>query len=554
MLYRAALSALVVAVGGGLLYAIPTPAAADHTDPRTPLAPTNPCHPPEGIARGEGDWEFIRNLCPNPGSDLKFFQKAGRVWSSSGTLGQADEGHVGQRILRLVNKEGRVKPRWKADHGSANCPTANPAGTLGLQHDAAVSPHRNPRLLIDTTDATGRCHDPEDGGLEIIDISKIHRKDFKPREIHLTRHVGTSHTVTVDATRPWIVYNSSSQGSGAPWIDVLDIRSCLDRDAKTIKQKRKSCRPEVFRILFQPEWAQRVNTEGERVEGTESACHDITAVPGRIYCGNLNSTIVLDVSGLTTKSGAIRGQPLPCKVADGTDTAAKVTDCSELEEDVPQATGWEHVGHVNHPGRPPGQANNNFEVPADEGVAVSHQAAPTPDQRYMFVTDERGGGVVPPGASCSGSPADEFGNGGIHVFDLATAPNIEYALTPEDEKAIFRGDVVVPSPSFCTVHVIQQIPGEQRIVAAYYSQGVKIVDYFVNNAGRISFRETASFTLSEANTWVAEPFEIRRNDDGTRTYFFMASDINRGIDILKWTGPPNPVGSPPPGNVPLNVM
>jgi hypothetical protein len=35
-------------------------------------------------------------------------------------------------------------------------------------------------------------------------------------------------------------------------------------------------------------------------------------------------------------------------------------------------------------------------------------------------------------------------------------------------------------------------------------------------------------------------FRVQRNPDGTRTYFIMASDINRGIDVLSWTGPPGP--------------
>ena len=80
---------------------------------------------------------------------------------------------------------------------------------------------------MDANDTTGRCHDPEGGGLEIVDISGIEREGLEPREVHLTRHVGTSHTVTVDATRPWLVYNNSSTFDGNAWIDVLDIRTCL---------------------------------------------------------------------------------------------------------------------------------------------------------------------------------------------------------------------------------------------------------------------------------------------------------------------------------------
>jgi hypothetical protein len=96
------------------------------------------------------------------------------------------------------------------------------------------------------------------------------------------------------------------------------------------------------------------------------------------------------------------------------------------------------------------------------------------------------------------------------------------------------------------VHVIEKIPGEQRFVVAYYSQGTKIVDYWVDAQGELQFRETASIILPNAQTWAAEDFKIVDNGDGTKTYYFAASDITRGIDVFSWTGPPNPIGSAPP--------
>jgi hypothetical protein len=544
------LLALVVALVGANLW---LPAArADHTDPREPLAGTEDPGATQLMTSGEGTWEFIRNFPPNPGSDLKFFRKRGQLYAVSGTLGQADEEHVGQRIIRLVTKKGEVDPLWIADHGSANCPTANPSGTTGLQHDEIVIPRNSPRLLIDTTDATGRCHDPDGGGLEIVDISKFHKKKFKPREIHLTRHAGTSHTVTLDATRPWIVYNNSSQQSGMPWIDVLDIRSCLKKSAKSLKAKRRKCRPKVYRIMFKPEWAQRIDANGERIPETESSCHDITATPGRIYCANLNSTIVLNVKRLTKRNGSIRGTPLKCELANGTNTTAKVTDCDDLEgTGGGQARGWKYIGHFNHPGRN-GNHNSNTEYESTEGISVSHEADPTPDHNWMFVTDERGGGVVPGGASCTALP-NPYGNGGVHVFDINRGGEFQYAQDPEGNKAVFIGEVLIPSGTFCTAHVMEQIKKEQRFTIAWYSQGTKIVDYFIDDNGRWTFKETASVVPQNpaATTWTSQVFKIKRNDDGTKTYYFMASDITRGIDIFSWTGPPNPTGTPPPAESPV---
>ena len=539
---------LVASAALVLVLLIPGAALADHTDPREQLSTTEDPGTTELLPSGEGTWEFIANFPANPGTDLKFFKKKGQLYAVSGTLGQADEQHVGQRFLRLVNRKGAVKPKWVADHGSAHCPTANPSGTTGLQHDVAVTPKRNPKLAIDTTDATGRCHDPAGGGLELISISKLHRAKFKPREIHLTRHEGTSHTVTADPKRPWIVYNNSSQSTGAPYIDVLNIKSCLSKKARTLKRKRRLCRPKVYRIVFNPEWAQQINTSGERVEGTESACHDIEMRGSLLYCANLNSTIVLDVSGLTDANGNVKGTPLNCEVVAGTETKAKVTDCSNVETiGEGQATGWEYIGHVNHPGRN-GTHNTNTEVESTEGVAVSHEAEPTYDGDWMFVTDERGGGIVPGGSSCAPETPNPYGNGGVHVFDISQPGEFQYALQPDDSKAVFIGEAVVPASTFCTAHVMQQLGGEQRFAIAWYSQGTKIVDWFIDGNGRWTFRETASVVPQgpNATTWASQVFKKVDNEDGTRTYYFMASDITRGIDIFSWTGPTNPIGTPPP--------
>ena len=70
------------------------------------------------------------------------------------------------------------------------------------------------QLLIDATDAAGRCHDngtlgllnAPRGGLELIDITDVHT----PVEIGLTSHIGESHTVNVDPKRPHIAYAVTS--------------------------------------------------------------------------------------------------------------------------------------------------------------------------------------------------------------------------------------------------------------------------------------------------------------------------------------------------------
>ncbi|MGH3343895.1 MAG: hypothetical protein ACRDPK_13685 [Carbonactinosporaceae bacterium] len=548
-----------------LLVPLGPPAAADHTDPRAPLAPTNGVTT-TGIARGDGTWQHVANFpggasnaLTGGGTDLEFFTPAGSkdVYGAFGTLGQDDVGGVGQRVIQLT-QGGRVEPRWVADHGSGHCETANPGGTLGLQHDSQVAQQGKVRLLTDTTDATGRCHDPDGGGIEIVDVSKIADPKAEPREAHLVRLAGFSHTHTVDSQRPWIIYNSSSDFAGRNWVEVIDIRSCFGSASWTLAERRAACEPLVYRIPFQPEWTEQRDQTTGQLEPGSAACHDITFSKGRLYCAALNATAIIDVSGLVGKGGVVNGAPFPCPVVDGTRTGAKVTDCSAMEADrTEQATGWKFLGTFHHPGRdcgPPGTdvrtCNSNNNVRSDEGVAVSHEADPTPDQQFMFVTDERGGGVVPPGSSCTPGIDNPFGNGGVHAFDISDPSDIEYATTPEGRKSVYVSDAVVPAGTFCDVHVLEQVPGEQRLVAAYYTQGIKIVDYFVDDQGRLQFEERASFTLPNANTWSAEDFKIVDNPDGTRTYFIAADDIHRGIDVVSWTGQPNPAGAqaPPTGS------
>jgi hypothetical protein len=550
-----------------LLLGLAPPASADHTNPRTPLAPTNGATA-TGTVRGEGTWKHIANFpgrasnaLTGGGTDLELFFPSGTTdtYGAFGTLGQDDAGSIGQRILRLT-RSGAVAPAWVADHGSAHCTTTNPAGTLGLQHDSQIAVLQGIRLLTDTTDATGRCHDPGGGGIEIIDVSNVQNSTFLPREVHLVRLAGFSHTHTVDRRRPWIIYNSSSDFANANWIDVIDIRSCFGSSTSTLAQRRAACRPLVYRIALQPQWTQQRDQFTGQLEPGSATCHDITFADYDLYCAAVNATLMLRVTNLVDPTtGRVRGTPFPCPVVNGTRTAAKVTDCSGMGATrTERATGWTFLGTFNHPGRDCGprgtdvrNCNSNNHVRSDEGVAISHEADPSPDRKFMFVTDERGGGVVPPGSSCQPGIDNPFGNGGAHAFNITNRASPRYALTPAGRKAVYISNAVVPAASFCDIHVIELIPNEQRFIAAYYSQGIKIVDYFVNSQGRLQFHERSSFTLPNANTWAAEDFKTVTNSNGTKTYFIVANDIHRGIDVMSWTGKPNPIGAvaPPTSSV-----
>ena len=549
---RRARPAVPVIAAFFLLVAFAVPAAADHTDPTSPLAPTDGIAA-DGRATGAGAWEHLQHFPPNPGSDLWFFEKDGATYASGGTLGQGDEGHVGQRIVQLLDGDGELDVRWVADHGSANCPTANPAGTLGLQHDVEPVPLTEPELLVDATDATGRCHDPAGGGIEIVDVSGLGEEGFEVRELHLVRFPGTTHTLTVDQERPWIVYSNNSDSSNRNWVDFMDLRSCLTAasggtmpEGLSLEDKRAHCAPDVYRIPFEDHWTQQTTTEDGEPSGGSASCHDSTSVGDRLYCSGLKGEVILDVAGLVDGDGDLHPDsvPLACTTADGTLTGANVTNCAmHTSKGSAFAAGWELVGFFNHVGTTAGNTNHN--VSADRGVAVSHQSVPTPQEvgDYLIVSDERGGGVVPPGASCAPGIDNPYGNGGLHFFDISDPAAIAHAPlsgTGGEQPAVWIGDVIVPAPSFCTVHVFHHVPDEQRLIMGYYSQGIKVLDYHVEEDG-LRFEEIASYVLPGANTWVANFFKITDNADGTRTYHLMTNDIQRGMDVVSWTGPTNPI-------------
>jgi hypothetical protein len=121
---------------------------------------------------GEGaKWERVGTIpTGNPHTDLDFFTSKGDVYASVGTLAIGPNAG-GQTIVQLT-QNGNVEPRVAALHPSAAC-QSNPSAALGLQHDVEAAPkgnlilnsfnpfadRRDAQVIIDATDAGGRCHD-----------------------------------------------------------------------------------------------------------------------------------------------------------------------------------------------------------------------------------------------------------------------------------------------------------------------------------------------------------------------------------------------------------
>ncbi|MGI9015886.1 MAG: cell wall-binding repeat-containing protein [Euzebya sp.] len=647
----------VVTAALALLMALPGTALADH--PSIGGAEFTPGG--SGVnSGGEGaEWTLEGSfLTGNPHSDLDFFEQGGNTYASVGTIAAGVNGG-GQTIVQLSDAEGALAPAFVASHPSASCIT-DPAAALGLQHDVEATPkgdvplntewgdlavREDTQLLIDATDAEGRCHDngvsgqglidAPRGGLEFVDVTDI----TAPTEIGLTSHIGEAHTVNVDPSRPHIVYSVTSDavsvstddddcdGDGdteelirenecsedsdrfdLDGFEVLDISSCLNfPDDATIEEKRgiaddgtliegEGCRPLVYRYRYE----DLDMSLGHTNLGIVYGCHELEVYPDdTLTCGGGSALLTFDISGMFNDNGTpddrtddtINGDPLPCRLRASTSTPDRATDASVLDcveggtEEAPvdlTVAGWiaagapsvegiEHVASAYHMGRESLTGAFDPAFPATEDIDFNHESEYTHSGNFLLATDERGGGVLPPGATCTEGIDNTAGNGGVNAYvtdqllaerpvpvttagESAFDPELAFASyartpateeNPEGEKAIFRATVRTGAQAtICTAHVFQQIPGQNRIFMGWYSQGTQVIDYIEHPDGTFEFREVGYFIPEAADEWVSHIYDVTENEDGTFTYAGAIGDFRlteagrNAIDVYSVTLPP----------------
>jgi hypothetical protein len=590
----------------------------DH--PMPAFAPTLPPSPVFSSGGPGADWNLIASIPTGNGhTDIDYFTQGGETYASVGTLAIGPNGG-GQSIVQLT-KNGQVtqsSPKFIAGHPSAECPS-NPRNALGLQHDVEATPKggtllnaTNPgavnteaQLLVDATDSRGRCHDSSEfgvettprGGLELVDITDV----TKPKEIGLTSHAGESHTVNVDPKRPHIAYSvtsdsvsvsadgvrknedpnpTNSERFNLDGFEVVDMSSCMYfPKGMSIIEKRLACRPVVYRYR----WPSADIALGHTNKNAIYGCHELEVYANdRLTCGSGAALIMFDMRGAFDNRGTKtplddkpRGTPLPCRVRGSMSnppfkTGALVTDCVDgtgegtedlnipnwLASGAPSLTGVRYLGSVHHQGR---NATGQITYPSTEDIDFNHEAELTASGRYLLATDERGGGVTPPGATCTPGADNPEGNGGVHAYDVSklqtTMPTSvpeawkPYARSSSGAKAIYRAQVrTKPQATVCTAHVMHQIPGQNRIFMAWYSQGTQVIDFTENRDGTLDFKEAGWFIPANANEWVSAIFKVQKNANGTFTYWGATGDFSLGeagrntIDIYQVTlpAPPKP--------------
>jgi hypothetical protein len=601
-------SLLISAVlGAALLLAGPASSHEfDHPAPGAgPQAPVST----NFLAGGPGaEWQLVTAFqTGNPHTDLDFFSQRGEIFASVGTLAAGANG-AGQSIVQLT-EGGEVtasSTRYVSAQASAEC-LSNPSAATGLQHDVEATPkggvllntswgfsvQQDAQLIVDATDAPGRCHDngtlgligAARGGLELVDITDVHN----PFEVGLTSHIGQAHTVNIDPKRPHIAYAVTSDAislgpdgsrlnevpGGADRNDldgfeVVDLSSCMNFPVgMTPAHKRLACRPQVYRYRFPSATTALGHTTKDAVYG----CHELEVYPNdTLTCGSGAALVVLDMSGAFDESGKPKGTPLPCRVRGTTSappysTGADVTDCvvgqggadltvpGWLALGAPSLEGVRYVGSVHHQGR-------GGPYPSAEDNDFNHEAEWTASGKFLLATDERGGGVAPPGATCATGVDNAVGNGGIHAYRAgaldtdgpSTAADAwqAYARTPDGGKAIYRATIRTGAePTVCTAHVFHQIPGQNRIFMGWYSQGTQVVDFVERTDGSIEFHEAGWFIPEKSNTWTSAVFKTAANADGSHTYWGAAANFGtrNAIDVYKVTLPAVPAeqGPRPPG-------
>lgn len=160
---------------------------------------------------------------------------------------------------------------------------------------------------------------------------------------------------------------------------------------------------------------------------------------------------------------------------------------------------------------------------ADPTINISHQADPTPDGRYLLVSDEMGGSTSP---VCPG--------GGVHVFDLTNeaVPRKVGVFYADDVGPLFAGGFLAGN---CTAHVFRINPDGRTMAIAWYQAGVMVFDIShlealaiagSGNTLGIGPRTIGVARMPYTRAWAAKMWPDRHPG-----YVFV-NDIVRGFDVF----------------------
>lgn len=503
--------------------AIPALAIADHVPP-VPPGPPVPGAPLDAPLTETGDVRLIDTVqsigragVAAPFGENGTFERSGKAYLavSNTTYGFA-----------VLDATDPLHPVVVSEYAaSGGCPdaladaaAANSLGPLdavqGFENDLSITP--DGMIAVLGMDAGGRCHDPIEGGLELVDLSDL----ANPRTLHITRNVGMAHSVTIDPSRPWLAYLSTSDRND--FMDIVDFRSCLGGIAEM-----DACKPEIARAVFDARfWPQIAVKDGP--DPVQFGCHDVRFRADRAYCAAIDTTLILDTSKVVGADGRLTGTKLTdadmCPTRDAPRApGVKMTDCmlwtnAQFEALKAVPVDMRLVSWIQHDGS----------KPAAQDIEIAHQAEVIGDGTTMLITDERGGGLDNR-AGCPG--------GGIWFYDIRDETKPRLMRHDDGGLGVFITAVNPPGPlaasSSCTVHYGQEFADENLLTFAWYNAGTRVVRYtldLMTSPATISFEEVAA-TLP-AGTMAIQAFGALRNPEDASELVVYVTDAVRGIDVL----------------------
>lgn len=166
----------------------------------------------------------------------------------------------------------------------------------------------------------------------------------------------------------------------------------------------------------------------------------------------------------------------------------------------------------------------------DPSINISHGADPTPDEKYLLITDEQ-----------SGAAANGVCNvGGVHVFDLTVeAVPVKvgfWTMNPVNSITATTNSNTLT----CTAHVLDYAANGKTWTNANYAAGIRVMSA-TEVIGRPT--ELAYFTPDDANTWSAKTYKDPR--------YIFANDLTRGFDVYKWVPGKGVTSTRTPGEAPI---
>ena len=149
----------------------------------------------------------------------------------------------------------------------------------------------------------------------------------------------------------------------------------------------------------------------------------------------------------------------------------------------------------------------------DPAVNIHHGADPTPDGKYLLVTDEQLGGGT--NYVCN--------VGGTHVFDISDEklPKLVGYFTPAGPEA--QGATLDSGRNKnCTAHVLDYSADGKSFIQPFYAGGIWVAPA----GGPGALQAKAFFVTVDADTWSAKQYKDKR--------WIFSNDLVRGFEVWEW--------------------